>query len=162
MYLLQTNFRRELGESNLRFESLERNARRYKETFPPMPKCPQHIIEAFSDTKIFDKFAFNLRRTHQFYIGTVEYDAKHFFSVFASHQIMDMIEKNIPQNERNYLIDGTLKVTPIGGFYQLMVIHIEYKNDVSVFQFNSIDFWLIYIFSHFSYRLNNSYSVNKL
>lgn len=131
--------RRELGESNLKFESLERNTRRYKDTFPRMPKCPSHIIKAFADPQIYDKYALNLRKTHPFYIATVEHDEKTFFSIIVSHQIMQMIEENIPPKDRKYLIDGTFKVTPMGGFQQLMIIHIEYKNDVR-----------FYCISHFS------------
>lgn len=130
--------RRDLGESELTFQMLERNARRLKNgKFPKMPRSPHDIIKAFKDPKIFDRYALNLRKTKPFYIDTICAGTSHF-TIFASHQVIDMIKKHIPPSQRNYLIDGTFKVTPIGGYYQLLIIHIECANDVSVFLCNEI------------------------
>lgn len=108
--------RRNLGESELKFEMLERNARRLKNgKFPKMPKCPSDIIEAFKDPTIYDRYALNLRKTKPFYIDTICAGTS-YFTIFASHQVIDMINKHIPPSRRNYLIDGTFKVTPIGGY----------------------------------------------
>lgn len=120
---------RDLGESNLTFERLERNARRLKNNkFPKMPRSPHDIIEAFKDPDTRDKYAFNLRKTKRFYMDTVILEDSSYFTIFASYQAIDMIEKHIPEN-RNYLIDGTFKVATMG-FYQLLIIHIEVENDV--------------------------------
>lgn len=130
--------RRNLGESELKFEMLERNARRLKNgKFPKMPKCPSDIIEAFKDPTIYDRYALNLRKTKPFYIDTICAGTS-YFTIFASHQVIDMINKHIPPSRRNYLIDGTFKVTPIGGYYQLLIIQIECANDVSVLLCNEI------------------------
>lgn len=95
-----------------------------------MPKSPKDIIEAFENPETFEKYAFNLRKTKLFYVDTVESGVASFFTIFASYQVIDMIKNHIAPGNRNYLLDGTFKVTPIGGFYQLLIIHIECENDV--------------------------------
>lgn len=124
-----------MGESELTFEQLERNARRLKNgKLPKMPICPRDVIEAFKDQTIFEQFGLNLRKSKPFYIDTLVFGDS-FFTIFASHQVIDMINL-IPAKDRNYLMDGTFKITPIGGYYQLLIIHIECANDVSVLKQN--------------------------
>lgn len=122
--------RRTFGESKLTFKKVERNARRYKNKYPKMPKKITDIIKAFNDNAIIEKYAFNLRKTKRFYIDTVVHGSD-FFTVFASHQIIGLIEKFIAPKDRKYLLDGTFEIVPLTTFYQLLIIHIEYKNDVS-------------------------------
>lgn len=50
---------------------------------------------------------------------------------------MSLIDQNISPEERHYLMDATLDVVPDGNFYQLLIIHIEYKNDVSYYLYES-------------------------
>lgn len=76
------------------------------------------------------KYGLNLRKTKRFYIDTVVKE-NHFFTVFASKQIINLIKKFIKPGERNYLTDGTFKIVPITKYYQLLIINIGYKNDVS-------------------------------
>lgn len=128
--------RRKLGESNLRYESLERNARRFTNKFPKIPKSPKEIIDTFNDSNIYNEYAYNLRKTSSFYKGT-EIHLCGSFSVFASDQMINMIEENIEPKDRFYLLDGTFRVAPTS-FYQLLLIHIEFKNDVSSY-FRMID-----------------------
>lgn len=79
-----------------------------------------------------ENFAMNLRKTDSFYVDTIQTDYGEWFSVFASYPLFKLIERYIAPEERRYLIDGTFKVRPLGDFYQLLVIYIEFKNDVSV------------------------------
>lgn len=129
-FILYHIWRRTFGESKLTFKTVERNARRYKNRYPKMPKNATDIIKAFNDNEIVKKYAFNLRRTKRFYIDTVVNGAG-FFTIFASHQIISLIEKFIKPEERKYLVDGTFKIVPLNSYYQLLIIHIEYKNDVN-------------------------------
>lgn len=109
---------------------MARNLRRYtNEKYPPHPTTPSEIRSAYEDHTTMKKFGFNLRNSHPFYINTVEYEQS-AFTVFASHETMGMIV-NIPIENRKYMVDGTFSVVPRGCFYQLLVIAIEFKNDVS-------------------------------
>lgn len=70
------------------------------------------------------------------YIGTVV-KSKYAFTVFASKFVIDFIEKNIEPSSRKYLMDATFDSLP-KDFYQLLIISIEYQNDVSNIFFNYI------------------------
>lgn len=76
-----------------------------------------------------EQYGFNLRNTERFYIDTIE---KSGFTIFASREIMQMIDDAIPPENRKYMLDGTFDVAPIGSFYQLLIIAIDYKKDVSL------------------------------
>lgn len=109
---------------------MERNLRRILNgDVPKMPTSTNDISRAFEDAATMDQYGFNLRKTERFYIDTVQND-NHSFTLFASYEIIRMIEKYIP-GDRHYLMDGTFDVTPIGPFSQLLIIYIEHQNDVS-------------------------------
>lgn len=102
--------------------------------FPRNPKTAKEIVEAFQISEIFEEYAFNLQKSKLFYIDTVEVPTKEnfkggFFTIFASHHVIDMIKESIAPEKRNYLLNGTFKVSP-KGFYQQLIIHIEVKNDI--------------------------------
>lgn len=120
---------------------MARNLRRYKNK-DPYPKKPKSIVEvkkAFEDPVTVQKFGRNLRDTERFYIDTIIMERmtkdgikESFFTIFASYEILNMIAVHIPLEQRIWMLDGTFAVTPIdGGYYQLLIIHIQYKNDVS-------------------------------
>lgn len=89
------------------------------------------MIEAFEKPEISAKFGKNLRGNDGFYIDTVLIETKSAFTVFASHQIYNMMKTSIPDNERNYLMDATFDARSVS-YYQLLGIYIQYKNDVSL------------------------------
>lgn len=110
---------------------MSRNLRRYTNTkYPSKPTTLAQIKEAYEDPSTMQKFGFNLRSTKRFYIDTIE-TKNGGFTIFASHEIMQMIDDIIPPEDRKYMLDGTFDVTPIGRFYQLLIITIDYKKDVS-------------------------------
>lgn len=129
-------YRRPLGESKLRYASLAKTLSRYgKKRYPKRPQTASDVIRAFQDPKVSISYGKNLRKNKDFYIDTVINEPRNnvkesHFTLFASHQAIDLIQKHIPVNERHYLMDGTFDVTPLG-YYQLLVIHIRYQNEVS-------------------------------
>lgn len=110
---------------------MSRNLRRIKKTVRPKnPKTVDALIDEFKKPSVMSKFGLNSRKNERFYINTVQ--RKTFsFTIFASVQIMSLIEKHVKPMDRRYLIDGTFQLVPIGFFRQLLIIHIEYMNDVS-------------------------------
>lgn len=108
---------------------MKRNLRRILNADRPTnPKTPENVATSFENENIMNDYGYNLRRTENFYITTVTQHASSF-TLFGSKEVMKMIEKFVPHN-RKYLLDGTFDVTPVG-FYQLLIIYIEYQNDVS-------------------------------
>lgn len=110
---------------------MERNLRRLKDQ--PYPKAPHNaheIIDAYTDEKILSNFAYNLSNTDKLYIDTITTNT-YCFTLFASMENIKLVDANIPPNMRNYSMDATFKIVPKSEFKQLLIIYIEYKNDVS-------------------------------
>lgn len=111
---------------------MSRNLRRYTNPkYPVQPTSATEIKNAFKNPTIEKDFGRNLRDSDPFYIDTIEMKDS-AFTVFASHEMIRMVNEYIPPGQRNYMVDGTFDVVPVGcGFKQLLVIAIEYKHDVS-------------------------------
>lgn len=98
-----------------------------------MQKKYQKLLDGVETREMFGQ---TLDKQHKLYFGSVV-KALFAFHVFVSFSVIDMIKKHITKDKlekRRYLIDGTFKVVP-KKFNQLLIIAIEYKNDVRIFQF---------------------------
>lgn len=125
--------RRNSGESKLKFHSVSRQLYRLRDKqYPKRPESDEDIKVYMHDQKIFDEYGKTLDNLRPLYVDSIV-EEQYAFHVFASFKTIGMIEENIPPNERKYLIDGTFKVVPpkFGKMGQLLIICIEYKNDVS-------------------------------
>lgn len=101
---------------------------------PPPAKTPEEILKSFENPDILNRFGFNMRKTERFYFDTIidkTVMPQISFTLFASIEMINLIKKNIPPANRRYMIDGTFDITPLGSYYQLLIIHIEYRHDVS-------------------------------
>lgn len=96
--------------------------------YPKIPKTIKEIERAFEVKSNCERFGMTLNGMHKLYMGMKTGDS-HSFLVFGSQKVMDIINKYIPRRNRNLLIDGTFKIIP-RQFYQLVVVCIEFKNDV--------------------------------
>lgn len=108
--------------------------RNKNKSYPKDPKSIENIRDKFKEAKVFEEYGYNLDSDARFYIGTVV-EEDFAFTIFASHYVINFIERNIEPDSRNYLMDGTFDSLP-NEYCQLLIISIEYKNDVSSkFQF---------------------------
>lgn len=124
----------DVQKSGLVFKKMSRNLDRLKNnTFSKQPLTAQEIICSFNREDILKKYGYNLSGKDRFYINTVDVRDEYSFTVFASIQSIKIIEYAIAPNERHYLLDGTFKIVPRSNFYKLLIIAIEYKNDVCIF-----------------------------
>lgn len=99
--------------------------------YPKKPTNIDEICKSFSDSKIREKYGLTLDGDADFYIDTVQHH-DHAFTIYASKFVIEFIKKNIPPESRHYLMDGTFDSIPLPAeFYQLLIITIEYQNDVS-------------------------------
>lgn len=110
---------------------MERHLRRIKnDTFPSSPTNGNEIISIFSDDAMVNLFG---KTNHDdptlFYKGTITNES-YTCTFFGSEKIQSMIEENIFEN-RNYLLDATFKIVPIGCFNQILIIYVEYMKHVS-------------------------------
>lgn len=76
-----------------------------------------------------NKYGYSYELDGKFYIDTV-LSPNYEFTVFASDYVINFIRENIAPASRRYQMDGTFDSLP-SGFYQLLIISIEYQNDVS-------------------------------
>lgn len=124
--------RRVPGESKLRFDSISRQLYRLRDKqYPKRPSTDEELKKAFANENIFAEYGHTLDKRRPFYAGSKIKKNRYAFHVFASFGIIDLVRKHIPPNQRKYLLDGTFKIVP-RQFRQLLIIAIEYKNDVSI------------------------------
>lgn len=111
---------------------MKRNLYRYtSEKYPKNPNSFLAVSEAFKDLHIFNDYGLNMRGNEPFYIGTVT-EPMYQFTLFASMDVISMIKKYIKPEDRRYMMDGTFSIRPTGPYYQVLVIYIEFQNDVCV------------------------------
>lgn len=99
--------------------------------YPNCPKTCEELKANFEKPDIINRYGNNLDRTENFYIDTVILNEQYAFCLFASHSMINLVRQNIEPKRRKYLIDGTFSCAP-KMFYQLLIITIEFNNDVSV------------------------------
>lgn len=99
---------------------------------------------------LFIQFDSGNDNPYRFYRGVYRSDA-FSYCVFASEAIIRMIDANIEVQRRNYLLDATFKVCPLGEFNQFLIIHIEYMqavsdNEITIFFFDFINLHPFHVF----------------
>lgn len=109
--------------SNLSFSKMQRQLTRIKtKARPKIPTNNMQMLKLFQSPDIINEHGYTLDASS----STKEYT----FCIFASFAIINMVKHNINPQKRHYLIDGTFKTVP-RTFYQLLIVSIEFKNDVS-------------------------------
>lgn len=119
----------------------------------PRPKIPgnnMQILELFQSPDIIEKNGLTLDKSARFYIDTV-LSEQYSFIIFASFAILNLVRRNIDPEQRHYLIDGTFKVVP-RTFYQLLIVSIEFQNDVSSKWYHFL-LYFFFIVSHMNSNL---------
>lgn len=99
--------------------------------YPAIPRTLGKMREVLNQKENLSKYGNTSDQKNKFYINTINSSA-HTFMIFASFKTIEMIKRYIQPGQRRYLFDGTFKIRP-KLFYQLLIITIEYKNDVNIF-----------------------------
>lgn len=97
---------------------------------PRLARDCEEIKRSFENENIFKKYGYALDEKSKLYVDTILFES-HSFCVFQSKAVTEMIKREIDENQRQYLIDGTFK-TAAKPFEQCITISIEYKQEVSL------------------------------
>lgn len=127
------NCRRKRGESQLKYRSVSRQLYRLRDKkYPKKPQTDEGIRNYLKKPEIMEEYGQTLDKQHPLYIDSVIKKEKYAFHVFASIATIEMIKNQIPCGQRKYVMDGTFKIIPkqFSKKGQLLILSIEYKNDV--------------------------------
>lgn len=119
-----------IRNTSIKYSRVKKTIGRYKNPKYPMKlDSIEDLRKTFLQPQIVEEYGHTLDGDVKFYIDTVV-KPDYAFTVFASQHTIQFIEDNIDPESRNYLMDGTFDGLP-PEFYQLLIIAIEYQNDVS-------------------------------
>lgn len=140
------HFLRRNQSSQLNFNKHRRNLLQIRNTNIPKPPNNVHeVIEAYKNDVVVEHYSRTLHENSddQFYKGSYECD-DFSYSYFASDHVMNNIRDNIPEEKREFLMDATFKICPLGKFYQLLIIYIAFCDQVS-FQ-TALRYLILFVF----------------
>lgn len=95
------------------------------------------VIEAYKNDDVVEHYSRTKHENskYEFYKGSYECD-DFSYSYFASDHIIDNIKANpamFPEDKREFLMDATFKICPLGKFYQLLIIYIAFCDQVNFY-----------------------------
>lgn len=121
--------RRKPRESNLKFGKMKRELYRLRDKkYPKRPTSHSELQDSFKNPEVLNEYGRTLDDSNKLYVGSIV-EENYSFHSFASLATIDLIQEHIPPEQRKYLIDGTFSIVP-KMCYQLLIIAVEYKNDV--------------------------------
>lgn len=130
-YFLYLIWRAGPRKTNLNHKRVKRTLLRKKNPqYPKIPKSIEEFKKEILKPEVMSKFGYSYDGDSRFYVDTVvspDYD----FIIFCSQYVIDFITEKIPPEERYYMMDGTFNSIP-REYYQLLMISVEYRNDVSM------------------------------
>lgn len=99
---------------------------------PPSSKSVAEILAAFEDPDIMETFGSSKHQEARPFFITAREEERFSYCIFASKKSIELMEANIQEKDRCFLVDATFKVVPNGIFNQLLIIFVEYINMVKI------------------------------
>lgn len=97
------------------------------------PTSALQIIESFNLEGVWTEFGLSKDKANPMHFFTACIIEEDFtFCLFSSLKTIELVKENIQPAQRRYLMDATFKIVPKGCFKQLLVIYIEYFEEVRV------------------------------
>lgn len=118
-----------ITNTQLSYNKVKRTIARKKNKHYPKEPTIQEIQLEFMKPEVMAQYGFTLDGNARFYIETIN-EPEYQFTIFCSDFTKKFIQNNISVGLRKYLIDATFGKLPLG-YYQLLIIAVNYKNDVS-------------------------------
>lgn len=101
---------------------------------PNSPTTAEEVRAAFENSGVQELYSKTKHVDSEYYFYKDSYACDNFaYSYFASDHVIANIVANIPVGDREFLMDATFKITPLGSFYQLLIIYVGYCGQVKGF-----------------------------
>lgn len=100
-----------------------------------LPQSPQTAVEVecrFREEEIMKAYGNTVHESPNVFFKTVFTSKSFSYCIFASDAIIRNINEYIAIDRRNYFMDATFKVCPYGEFTQLLIIYVEYMEQVTI------------------------------
>ncbi|XP_033250714.1 uncharacterized protein LOC117189746 isoform X2 [Drosophila miranda] len=124
------------AEIEINYDSVKRTLQRKRQPFlPKPPSSAENVLEAFLDENIMNRFGITKGNTANQFYKKVYASSSFAYCIFSSDKVITLMQANIPEHNRHYLIDATFKVCPFGDFKQLLIIYIKYLQKITPFVF---------------------------
>lgn len=122
---------------------MQRNLQKIRQkTLPKSPKDVSEIVKSFSSDFVKKHYGTTLRESDEkkteFFKHAFQCD-EYAFCIYASDDIIHAINKEILVKKRQYFMDETFKVCPMGIFEQLLIIHVNFLGQILPFIYVLMD-----------------------
>lgn len=99
--------------------------------FVSSPKSALDVVEAFNIENVWTQYGVSkdCDNPEHFYTASIS-DKDYSYCIFSSQKSIHLIRENISPTNRKFLIDATFKPVPRGCFNQLLIIYVEYFDEV--------------------------------
>lgn len=122
---------------SLKFDKIKRTLLYMRNSlFPKSPKTFQELKEAFENEEVLKVFGHSKSDQNNPFYRTTNIVENRAFTIFASEDIIRLINTRVDKSKMDILMDSTFKICPEGEFKQLLIIHLKYFNKVNKIIYN--------------------------
>lgn len=113
------------------FSSVEKTLNNHRSLkFCKAPKHCSEIEKVFEDETMQSTFCHSFHK-EKFRLYDTSFCCKEFeYCIYSSKKSINLISKNVPENERFLVMDATFSITPNRMFYQVLIIYARYFEKV--------------------------------
>ncbi|XP_062141719.1 uncharacterized protein LOC133849565 [Drosophila sulfurigaster albostrigata] len=123
-------------EIEISYDTVKRTLQRKRQPFlPKSPITPEDVRDAFNDENIMNRFGMTKGNFPKVFFKKLYASSSFAYCVFASDKVITLMQANIEEQNRHFLIDATFKVCPFGDFKQLLLIYVKHMQKITPFLF---------------------------
>ncbi|XP_033239914.1 uncharacterized protein [Drosophila pseudoobscura] len=98
------------AEIEINYDSVKRTLQRKRQPFlPKSPSSAENVLEAFQDENIMNRFGITKGNTANQFYKKVYASSSFAYCIFSSDKVITLMQANIPEHNRHYLIDDRSK-----------------------------------------------------
>lgn len=98
-----------------------------KEKYETSPQTCEEIKKAFENPATLKDLGTSLHKDHGLIFNHVHQEKEFSYCILSSPKSIQIMNEELEEQERFYLIDGTFSITPISKvFKQVLVIHGQF------------------------------------